>query len=195
MEDGRQERFRALYLWARPRIVAYALRRARTAEDAADVLAETFAIAWRRFDELPAGEDALLWLYATAGNVLSNAARGERRRSNLVERIAATLDEDEILVASPDEGALLALVALRSLGKDDREVLMLTAWEGLDATGVGSVLGCSPGAARVRILRARRRLDGLIAALSSQGIPEKHGAFTGRKEGEGAAFGRPPEEA
>lgn len=195
MEDGRRERFHALYFWTRPRILAYALRRARSAEDAADVVAETFIVAWRRFDEVPEGEGALLWLYATAGNVLVNAARGERRRSNLVERIAATLEGHEILVAPPDEGASLALVALRSLANDDREVLMLTAWEGLDAAGVGRVLGCSAGAARVRLHRARRRLDELIAALSGQDTLEKHGAFTGHREGEGAAFGCAPEEA
>jgi RNA polymerase sigma-70 factor (ECF subfamily) len=34
------------------------------AEDAADVVAETFLVAWRRLDSVPGGDEARLWLYA-----------------------------------------------------------------------------------------------------------------------------------
>ncbi len=196
MEERRQEdRFRALYAGSRRQIFAYALRRARTPEDAADVAAETFAIAWRRIDSVPEGADALVWLYATARNVLANEARRGRRRSSLVERLGATLAAHGTLVAPPDEGALLALAALRTLRKDDREVLMLSAWEGLDAAGVGRVVGCSPGAARIRLHRARRRLEEAIADLSGVGAAGKHEVVSGHREDESAAFGCAQEEA
>ena len=45
------------------RLLAYALRRTASSEDAADAVAETFGIAWRRFDQLPQGESSVLWLY------------------------------------------------------------------------------------------------------------------------------------
>lgn len=41
-------------------------------EDAADVVAATFTVAWQKLDEIPAGPEATLWLYGVARNVLSN---------------------------------------------------------------------------------------------------------------------------
>lgn len=59
--DERAERFRVLYDGTRPRVLAYALRRTASPEDAADVVAETFAIAWRRLDVIR-DEVGLIWL-------------------------------------------------------------------------------------------------------------------------------------
>jgi len=50
------------------------------------------------------------------------------------------------------------LAALAQLSADDREILLLTGWDGLDAAGVAEVLDCSAQAARARLSRARRRL-------------------------------------
>jgi RNA polymerase sigma-70 factor (ECF subfamily) len=61
--------------------------------------------------------------------------------------------------------------ALRSLAPRDRDVLALSAWEGLRAEEIAVVVGCSPAAARVRLHRARRRLR---AALAARGYPEDH---------------------
>ncbi|MEW9551250.1 hypothetical protein [Nonomuraea sp. NPDC050783] len=46
--------------------MAYAARRCEVPQDAADVVAETFTVAWRRVDELPEGAEATLWLYGVA---------------------------------------------------------------------------------------------------------------------------------
>jgi DNA-directed RNA polymerase specialized sigma24 family protein len=181
MDDERRERFRALYVSARPRILAYALRRAHNTEDAADVVAETLAIAWKRLEQVPEGDGALLWLYVTARHVLANQSRRARRRSDLVARI--------------DEAALVALAVLRDLGEEDREVLMLSGWEGLDAASVGQVLGCSPAAARIRLHRARRRLEERTADLPGERPAEKRRVVARHKEDEGAAIGRAQEEA
>lgn len=188
MDDGRKERFRTLYLSARPRVLAYALRRAATAQDAADVVAETFAIAWRRLDDVPEGDDALLWLYVTARHVLANEARRAQTRSNLVARIGSVLADQETTVRPIDEGAMIAIAALRALSDEDREVLMLAAWEGLDSFAIGRVLGCSPTAARIRLHRARRRLAEKVADLSGEDTREKRPVPAGHEEGEGAAI-------
>jgi RNA polymerase sigma-70 factor, ECF subfamily len=194
MDDERHERFRALYVSTRPRILAFALRRAPSPQDAADVVADTFAVAWRRLDDVPEGTDALLWLYVTARHVLANEARRAQRRTNLVQRIGSVLAERQTLVPPTDEAGLVAVVALRALDEQDREVLMLTGWEGLDAAETGHVLGCSAGAVRVRLHRARRRLVQKIAELSGEGPTEKPPATTGHTETEGAAMGYAHEE-
>jgi DNA-directed RNA polymerase specialized sigma24 family protein len=59
---------------------------------------------------------------------------------------------------APEPGDSALAAALGRLRTADRELLMLTAWEGLDASQVASVLGCTPQAVHTRLYRARTRL-------------------------------------
>lgn len=88
---GQGARIAALYSEHGRGLLAYALRRAPGPEDAADVVAETFLVACRRAEEMPAGEEARLWLYGVARNVLLDQQRGERRRAQLGDRLRAEL--------------------------------------------------------------------------------------------------------
>ena len=163
--------FRALYERARPRLLAYALRRTTSPEDAADVVAETFAIAWRRLDALPDGEASLLWLYATCRRVIANHGRRTRRRFEIVERIGSQLRTAVLDPLDVGADAMLALRALARLSDDDRELLMLVGWEGLSSSDLARLLGCSPTAARIRLRRARVRL---MAEMDEPAIGTKH---------------------
>lgn len=155
-----------LYDLTRPKIIAYAIRRTPTVEDAADVVAETYTIAWRRFDDVPSGEPSLLWLYATARRVAANSNRRYRRQGDLVERMREEFGAAAMRHApmGDPESAVGARAILDQLSDDDRELLMLSGWEGLDSAQLGIVLGCSPTAARIRLFRARSRLSSLSAA-------------------------------
>ncbi|WP_203990596.1 RNA polymerase sigma factor [Sphaerisporangium rufum] len=168
MADPRPARFEAVYRETYGLITAYAARRCDSPQDAADVVAETFTIAWRRLDDLPPGPEALLWLYGVARNVLANHRRGEaRRRARDTELDAEMAD---LYAARPDGGVELGAIAeaFRALPGDDRELLALVAWEGLDRAEVARVLGVSRNAVRVRLHRARRRL---ARALATAGVP------------------------
>ncbi|MFG3442364.1 RNA polymerase sigma factor [Nonomuraea sp. NPDC047897] len=161
MDDDRKTRFEAVYAQTYEQILGYAVRRCDSPEDAADVVAETFAIAWRRVDALPQGEQARLWLYGVARNVLANHRRGTARR-----RPAALGDDVADLYArTPDSAIEVGAIALafRELPEADRELLSLVAWEGLDAGRIAHVLGCSRNAARIRLYRARRRFSKALA--------------------------------
>jgi RNA polymerase sigma factor (sigma-70 family) len=149
-------------------VLAYALRRLGERGAAEDVAAQTFAVAWRRIDDLPAGP--LPWLFGVARHVLQNEARSARRQSRLLGRITA----QELPGAVPDPAASVpersAIVsALGRLGEGQREVLRLAAWEGLDARRAAAVLGCSPSAYTLRLHRARRRLAKELAASGHVG--------------------------
>jgi RNA polymerase sigma-70 factor, ECF subfamily len=135
-----------------PAVLAYALRRA-SRDDAADVVAETFLVAWRRLDDVDEGT-ALPWLYAVARNVLLSQQRATRRQQAIAERVAAgSPDAEETPSGSPR-----VLDALAALSEAEREVLMLAAWEELSSSEAAQVLGCSATAYRIRLHRARRRL-------------------------------------
>src|SRR4051812_45380867 len=86
-----QIRFGRLYRDQARAILAYALRRVEGPEDAADVVAETFLVAWRRLDEVPNDAGARLWLFGVARRVIANRYRAERRRARLAERLAESL--------------------------------------------------------------------------------------------------------
>ncbi|MHB1583347.1 MAG: RNA polymerase sigma factor [Acidimicrobiales bacterium] len=194
MATERERRFDALYQSTSGRIAAYALRRAASRDEAADVVAETFTVAWRRLDDVPEGEAALLWLYVTARQVLANRWRSRRRHQVLVARLADQLAAGQRAVAPPNEEAMVALACLRSLPDDQREVLLLTAWEGLSGVELGRVLGCSPTAARIRLHRARTGLRKEMARFAA-GDGGKRPALGGHGMGDGAARDRAVEEA
>lgn len=156
----REDRFREVYDRHYTAVLGYAMRRADSRDDAADVVAETFLTAWRRLDDLPAGDDALLWLYATARRVLANQVRATGRRRRLDDRLRAQLlvAPDREPQDATSESVRAVGAALGRLNEADRELLLLAAWEELDAAQIGEVVGCSRGAARVRLHRARQRL-------------------------------------
>lgn len=122
-----------------------------------DLVAEVFAVAWRRRDEVP--DDALPWLYRTARNVVGNRYRSKTRLEALktkMQAIPRESPEDPAQVASQREAVL---EAFGDLADDDRELLLLVAWEGLTMSEIAEVLDVSPGAASVRLHRARQRLE------------------------------------
>ena len=154
-----EQRFRRVYASNFPALLAYAARRVDQPEDASDVVAETFLVAWRRRGHLPPHDEIRLWLYGVARRVLANHHRGGARRERLGERlrqrIVAAVSRDP---AGEVPQRLQVRAALALLDEPDRELIMLTAWEGLQPREAAEVLGISAGAARTRLSRARARL-------------------------------------
>jgi RNA polymerase sigma factor (sigma-70 family) len=170
------ERFESLFASYGSDIVAYCEWRAASVSDAQDAVADVFLTAWRRLDELPDGDAARVWLYATARKVLANQRRSSRRRAALSERLALeAAPAPQHVPSSSGREETLVREAIRRLGPGDREVLLLAEWEGLSAPQIATVLGCLAVTARGRLYRARRRFravyEELLAGESEQGRP------------------------
>lgn len=148
-----EESFRRLFSCHYGAVFAYAARRVGW-DDASDSTAEVFTVTWRKIRSVPHEPDTLPWLYGVARKVVANQLRSQRRRSRLEAEVAAM---PRIGRSDPDPSDLDG--ALASLREDDREVLMLVAWEGLTPDQMGRALGCSANAASVRLHRARARLS------------------------------------
>lgn len=146
-------------------VMRYARRRTDQLADAEDIVAETFAVAWRRLGDIPAPDERLFWLYGIARRVLANQRRGSLRRLRLrVKLRAAPPPAEQAGAALPD-----VLTAMRRLGPVDQEILRLVAWEGLSHQEIGVVLGITSNAAAIRLHRARARLGHeLSGSLSGQ---------------------------
>jgi len=150
--------FEQLFVATRADLLAYLLRRSPTAEDAADALAETYLIAWQKLDAIPAGQQARLWLFGVARNVLRRGATRRASSSALAGRLASEIRASEAARSEYDERAEFLRQALDALGERDREVMMLTAWEGLTPAEIAATTGNSANLIRVRLHRARARL-------------------------------------
>jgi RNA polymerase sigma-70 factor (ECF subfamily) len=155
-------------------VLGYALRRSASREDALDVVAETFATAWRRRADLPVDpEEIRPWLFGIARRCLANTVRSSNRAARLGERLAAAFDETGVTVPDPalrHGAAGRAHEALALLTPDDRELVALIAWEGLTPAEAADVLGIPAGTARVRLHRARLRLR---VALSTPDLDQE----------------------
>lgn len=153
-----QAAFDAFYRDHYRRVLNYVARRLSDPELASEICAETFVVAWRKFD--PADPFPLVWLYSTARNLVGNAYRSRGKQQQLMDvlRNRAVLDE------STDDFRMLS-DALDELGEKDREALRLTYWEELTAAEVGVVLGCSEQAAWARISRAKASVRKVMERL------------------------------
>src|SRR5262249_7606751 len=156
VNDDDAARFETLYRQTYDRITAYAVRRCDSAQDAADIVADTFTVAWRRISELPPGDEARLWLYGVARNLIADQRRSALRRQARHVELAADLAG---LYGDHAEAAIErdpVTQALRSIPDSDRELLLLVAWEGLTREEISVMLGLSSNAVRIRLHRARR---------------------------------------
>jgi len=171
--DDAHIRFRHLFDDAERDLLAYALRRVERPEDAADVVAETFLVAWRRIEDVPPGPQARLWLYGVARRQLANQRRGQLRRSQLADRLRAELPAAvaATTAGSEDERVHDVRAALGRLDEADRELLTLSAWEGLSPAAIAVVLALPAVTLRSRLHRARKRLRAELARADATARP------------------------
>ena len=160
MRPGADERFQVIYNATYQEVFAYCLRRSNL-EDAKDAAADVFLVVWRRLDDIPAGAEALPWLYGTARKVLSNQRRSRSRVGNLAAKLRNETPHEP---ASPEAAVVRqeqdqeVLDALGKLRDSDAEVIRLAVWEELPHAAIGKVLGCSECAVTMRLHRAMKRL-------------------------------------
>jgi DNA-directed RNA polymerase specialized sigma24 family protein len=134
---GEPEAFGLIYDRHAPTLLRFLGRRAG-AKIAEGVLGELFRIAFERRKTFDASRaSALPWLYGIGSNLLLKHRRGEARRLRANARLAALPD-------------------------DEREALLLFAWEELPYQSVAEALEVPVGTVRSRLNRARAHLRELL---------------------------------
>jgi RNA polymerase sigma factor (sigma-70 family) len=151
-----RQRFEHLYSETHISILRYLLRRVIVPADAADLLAETYLVAWRRIDVVPQDE-GLLWLYGVARRIVANYQRHERVEHALGEALRSSLSRDLSVWQSDSDIPFSTEItnSLRALQPVEREIIELSAWEHLTSAEIGEVLGIKPGTVRVKLHRIR----------------------------------------
>jgi RNA polymerase sigma factor (sigma-70 family) len=121
--------------------------------EAEDLAQEAMVKAYERWERIRRLDDPPGYVYRMA----LNARRSRLRRVALAARKAVGRLEADPISATDDRDALRR--ALRTIPEGQREALVLVEWLGLDDQEAGRVLGVRPVTVRVRISRARPKLQ------------------------------------
>lgn len=133
-------------------------RRSPNDDVAADIVAETYLVVWRRLQDVPRDlSSARAWLFAAARKIQANARRRLASHGRLIEVLGNQSARQAATDAVGDR--LGALEAFRSLSEDDQDLLRLVATERPTLAALAQRLGCSEPAAASRLWRARTRLS------------------------------------
>ena len=147
--------------------VAYRLAAAITGSsaDAEEAMQNAFVKAYRSLHRFRAGSPFRPWLLRIVVNEAHNVVRAERRHLRLGSRAAeqhqpSLAGADERLISRDEVETLLS--ALARLAPADRLVLALRYFAELPDAQAASLVGTTTEAYRVRLMRARRRLQALL---------------------------------
>lgn len=140
--------------------IAKFLYRRVAVTDVDDLSAEVFEIAWRKGGAVNVGEE-LPWLYRVATNLIANHRRKNARAQHL---LAAIVAPDTSPSAESIAVADIALAeAWGRLPTTSRQILALTALDGLSVAETALALDITANAVSVRLNRARNQLRVALA--------------------------------
>jgi RNA polymerase sigma-70 factor (ECF subfamily) len=149
------------------------VRRRLPQQDAEEVVAQVFTVAWRRFRDVPAPPEDRLWLFGVARRASSDHLRTAVRRRRLATRLGEQprpqVGEQFSTVAQASVAAAVA-----ALKPKDREVLLLLLWDDLSHAEAAEVLGCSVNAVELRFRRAIARIRTSIASADGDDVRTRH---------------------
>jgi RNA polymerase sigma-70 factor, ECF subfamily len=155
-------------------VYRYALRLARgRADQADDLVQDTFLQAFRAWDTFSPGTNCRAWLFTICRN---GFLRGEERRGRRpevtgsdidadVEAMAATAVFSEVAAADPEQEFFASFVdeqvvaAVDALPDPFQEIVVLSDIEGLSYPELAEVLGVPTGTVKSRLFRGRRMLQ------------------------------------
>ena len=163
--SGAAADFERIYRAQVDAVTAFFARRSADPQTVADLTADTFVqviVSFGTFD--PGKGSARAWVFGIARRIYAAYCEAHSQQRDKVVRLAGRreLDTDQVgeLLDRIDaeragRGLVIGLTALPAL---DRHVVELVDLAGLRSKEAASVLGVSPGAVRMRLMRARARL-------------------------------------
>lgn len=167
--DGDQGAWEALYRQAYPRLIAFAHRRLRDVDLAAEAVSETMLRAVAAIKSYSGDDHGFTpWLFGICRHVIADLQRTIYRRRSF----PLSLLHNEVEFAGPaetllaDEERELLRAAFERLDPDEQELLELRVVAGLTSAEVATVLGKQPGAIRMAQLRALGRLRTFIEEVN-----------------------------
>lgn len=152
-----------------------ALRRTGNSHIAEEVAQSVFTLAARSAHRLVNHPQLTAWLYTTTRNLAEKARRSEERRRHREHQIPF-MQENSSASAHVDWDQVRPHIdqALDQLNPSDRQAVLLRYFENRPYSEIGSLLGSSADAARMRVERA---LNKLHLILGRYGFKSTHAAL------------------
>jgi RNA polymerase sigma-70 factor (ECF subfamily) len=178
-EDARRAEFTAVALAYMDQLYSSALHLSRDADQAADLLQETYLRAFRSWHQFKAGTNCKAWLLTILYNAFRSRYRADRNALPLVEldETAYLREADPTVSATADDPAdLLALqvldgdvqTALARLPEEYRTAVMLVDVHELTYEEAAAVVGSPVGTIRSRLSRGRQLLQAALRGYARE---------------------------
>jgi RNA polymerase sigma-70 factor (ECF subfamily) len=177
----KRARFESVALPFMASLYTTALRLSGNAQDAADLVQETYLRAYRTFENFRPGTNCRAWLFTILRSVHINRGLKARRETGTlsVDQLegrfqqflatpAAAESELDAIEAWGARWAPEVEKALRALPEIFREPVLLVDVEGLSYDEAAAALGCPVGTVRSRLFRARRLLFAALREYARQ---------------------------
>ncbi len=161
--DDRRDVFDEVIRSTEEELARYFRRRLDNPADAAEAFGELLLVAWRyrrRIPEPP--EQARMWLFGAARNVLRSSRRKLARRSAAVQRYVEEMRSTTLASDVIDDDVHAIRVAITELSEEDAELVRLIYWDGFRSHEAALVLGIPASTARSRLSKARDRLRAIM---------------------------------
>lgn len=134
---------------------------------AEDLTQETFERFYVKNMSFPSEEDAKYWLLRVAKNLALNHVRRNKRELQMVEKVKKVPDStsngfDGAKEVMREESRNEVRRAIEMLPENLRVVIQLKEFSGLDYKAIGRVLGISETNVKVRVHRARKKLEEVL---------------------------------
>lgn len=130
--------------------------------EAADAVQDAFLSAWKARGRLRPDSDVGAWLATLCLNHCRMRLRRRGRERRALERREPPATARTEAPAEAAERARALDEALAGLPEREREAFLLIAVEGQSSVLAAETMGCTPGAARVHLGRARLALAGKL---------------------------------
>jgi RNA polymerase sigma-70 factor, ECF subfamily len=159
-------------------VYRFAIRLAGSADEAEDLVQETFLRAFRAWDQYTRGTNAKSWLFTICRNVFLRARERAQRHQEILAENATRVDAVSAPVASPmwstghgvdPEGEFFdsivderIIAAIEELPEEYRTAVVLSDIEGLPYAEIAALMEVPVGTVKSRLFRGRRRLQQVL---------------------------------
>jgi len=184
---GQTEAFGLLVQRYQDRLYPTILRLIGSAEDAEDVLQDTFVRAFEKLGQFQGESSFYTWIYRIAVNLALSGYRRRRVRALLLpklERHASpgedppdeSPDSDPTIGVERAERDRIIEAALDKLVAEHRAVVILKDFDGHRYEEISAILNVPVGTVRSRLHRARCELRDRLRSLVDEEQPVRHGS-------------------
>jgi len=164
-----QSAMRQLHAEFRSQVYAFALGRMRRAEDAEEVVVETFLEVWRKAATFRGDSRFTTWLLGIAKYKILNHRRGDAPAHEDVDELGDVLEDEDAV----DGFALIAQAqrasgvrrCLGTLKAEHRECLQLVYFDELSVRDVAAVQGVDEGTVKSRCFHARQKIKKCLSMM------------------------------